>query len=365
MIQWFKPSFWGKEEQYVTQALKSTWISDGEYIAQFEKKFEKLLAANHVITVNNGTSALHLALLALNIGPQDEVIVPGYTFAAPINMTLMVGAVPVYVDVDPNTWCINETKIEAAITERTKAIIPVHIYGNVCNMPCIMDIAQRYKLAVIEDTAEAVFSKWNHQAAGTFGDIGCFSFQATKTLTMGEGGALSVSNNELAEKARLIRSHGMSGKKRYWHYEIGHNFRLTNYQAALGCSQFEFLDTIILNKKRVEAAYRLRLDHLPELKFQEFSSAVDPVVWAVAVQLNKEYFDDAKAVREDLFAAGIETRSGFFTFHNMPLYKGPYLPVSQNLSETIISLPSYALITDDEIDFVCKTILKLVRKYAV
>ncbi|MBX7066611.1 MAG: DegT/DnrJ/EryC1/StrS family aminotransferase [Parachlamydiales bacterium] len=361
MIHWFKPSFWGKEEEYVAAALKSTWISDGEYIVQFEKEFSQLLSAKHTVTVNNGTSALHLALLALNIGKNDEVIVPGYTFAAPVNMLKMVGAEPVYVDVDPNTWCLDETKIEEAITERTKAIIPVHIYGNVCNMPSILEIAHRHNLAVIEDTAEAVFSKWNAQSAGTFGDIGCFSFQATKTLTMGEGGAITISNDVLADRARLIRNHGMHGKRRYWHYEIGHNFRLTNYQAALGCSQIAFLDIIIRNKKRVDALYRKKLEGLEEIKFQSFNSAVDPVVWAVVIQLDKNEFGDAKAVREELLAANIETRSGFFTFHDMPQYNAPYLPVSQKLSETVISLPSYTLISEEEIDYVCENIKKLVK----
>jgi perosamine synthetase len=361
MISWFKPAFWGKEEDYVLDAVRSTWISDGTYIERFEREFSDRLSAKHTVSVNNGTSALHLALLALNIGVNDEVIVPGYTFAAPVNMVKMVGATPVYIDVDEDTWCIDASKIEAAITKKTKAIIPVHTYGNVCDMTQIMDIAKRHHLAVIEDTAEAAFSMWDGQAAGTFGDIGCFSFQATKTLTMGEGGALTIADEDLAQRARLIRSHGMQGKKRYWHYEIGHNFRLTNYQAALGCAQLEFLDTIIQNKKRVINAYTQALADVAGVRFQVFDALVSPVVWAVAIQLEGDVFGCTTKVRDTLLERHIETRSGFFTFHDMPQYNGPYLPVSQKLSDTVISLPSYALITDDEIDTVCNNLINLVR----
>lgn len=358
-IPWFKPSFWGKETAYVTDAIESTWISDGKYIQGFESRFSSIVGTNHTITVNNGTSALHLALWILDISPGDEVVVPGYTFAAPVNMLKMLGAVPVYVDVDIDTWCLDDNKIEAAITPKTKAIIPVHTYGNVCNMDSIMKLARQYHLHVVEDTAEAAFSKWNNQAAGTFGDVGCFSFQATKTLTMGEGGAITVKNEKLAERARLIRSHGMHGKKRYWHYEIGHNFRLTNYQAALGLAQLEYLDVIIQHKNRVLTTYQNHLSTTPGITFQTFKPGASPIVWSVAVLLDQDQFGKSELVRQRLLDAGIETRSGFYTFSDMPNYDAPILPISQEISDGLINLPSYTCITDDEIGYVCEQLTRL------
>lgn len=358
-IDWFKPAFWGKEEAYVLDALKSTWISDGEYIRRFESEFSTLCQAKHTITVNNGTSALHLALLALNIRPGDEVIIPGYTFAAPANMVKMMGAIPVFVDVDINTWCMDASQIESVITPKTKAIIPVHTYGNVCDMKAIMAIAKHHRLSVIEDTAEAAFSLFEDQAAGTFGDVGCFSFQATKTITMGEGGALVIADDALADRARLIRNHGMQGKKRYWHYDIGHNFRLTNYQAALGLAQLEHIQEVIINKDRIMKAYQKRLQSIPGLTFQVFQKGVQPLIWSVALTVDSHCFGESEVLRDALLEKGIETRSGFFTFYEMTHYDAPYLPVSDHLSKTIISLPSYTLITEDEIDYVCEQLIAL------
>jgi perosamine synthetase len=358
-IEWFKPTFWGKEELYVIDALKSTWISDGEYIHRFESEFSKLCQAKHTITVNNGTSALHLALLSLDIGPSDEVIVPGYTFAAPANMVKMVGATPVFIDVDVDTWCIDPKLIEAAITKKTKAIIPVHTYGNVCDMKSIMTVAKKHKLSVIEDTAEAAFSLFEDKAAGTFGDVGCFSFQATKTLTMGEGGAIVITDDLLADKARLIRNHGMQGKKRYWHYALGHNFRLTNYQAGLGLAQLEYIQEVARHKDRVMKAYKMRLEGISGLSFQVFQAEVQPLVWSVALVLDKKCFGEVEQVRSALLEKGIETRSGFFPFYDMPIYDAPYLPITDYLSKQIISLPSYTLITEEEIDYVCEHLIAL------
>lgn len=358
-IDWFKPTFWGKEEAYVLDALRSTWISDGEYIRRFESEFSTLNNIANTITVNNGTSALHLALLALRIGPGDEVIVAGYTFAAPANMVKMLGATAVYVDVDIHTWCMDPAAIESAITPKTKAIIPVHTYGNVCDMNAIMAIARQHGLSVIEDTAEAAFSLLDDKPAGTFGDVGCFSFQATKTLTMGEDGAIVVADAPLAQRCRLIRNHGMQGKKRYWHYEIGHNFRLTNYQAALGLAQLEHLGEVVLNKDRIMKAYTKRLGNVSGITFQAFQAGVQPLVWSVAVILDKACFGEAKAVGEALLEKGIETRTGFFPFHEMLHYDAPYLPVSDYLSKHIINLPSYTLIPEEAIDYVCEQLMAL------
>lgn len=360
MIPWFKPNYWGNEKKYVLDALDSTWISDGEYIRKFEKEFADTLSVKHTITVSSGTAALQLALLSLQLEPNDEVIVPAYTFAAPANMAIALGAKPVFVDVDPNTWCISPEAIESKITKKTKVIIPVHIYGNVCDMKVIMEIAKQYKIAIIEDVAEAAFSKYDGKYAGSFGDFGCFSFQATKTIATGEGGAVASSDSLLLERAKLRRNHGMRPAKRYWHEIIGHNFRLTNMQAALGYAQLECRDTIIKNKCRVYQEYKKRLQHVEILELQHISTNIEAVIWAIAVKIKPEYF---KASRDNIILKlqelGIETRPGFYSFSQMPLYKATRLPVGDYVSQNIISLPSYPTLTEDEIDYICKSLLEM------
>ncbi|CAL7963070.1 GDP-perosamine synthase [Gammaproteobacteria bacterium] len=363
MIKWFHPSFWGKEKKYVQDALDSGWISDGEYIRKFEKVFADYLGISNAMTVSNGTTALYLALLALKIGPGDEVIVPGYTFAAPANMVLATGAKPVFVDIDPDTWLLSSEKLESQITKNTKAIIPVHIYGNVCAMDSIKEVAKEYNLAIIEDVAEAAFSKYSNQYAGTFGDFGCFSFQATKTISMGEGGAVITNNAELADMAKVIRNHGMRPEKRYWHEVVGHNFRLTNYQAALGYGQLEKVEDIIANKKRVYNSYKERLDNVAGITLQQIKNQVDPVMWAVVVKIDKNFFKgDRDFVRQILLDKGIETRGGFYSFSAMPLYRAKKLPVSELISENIISLPSYASLDSDKINYICDQFLSLKKE---
>jgi len=222
-----------------------------------------------------------------------------------------------------------------------------------------MAIANQHQLFIIEDTAEAAFSLYNDKPAGTFGEIGCFSFQSTKTITMGEGGAVVINNDHLIEKARLIRNHGMQGKKRYWHYEIGHNFRLTNYQAALGLAQLEHLTDIKRQKQMIMAQYQDKLGKINGITFQQFDTAVQPVVWCVAIQLDTTYFTDATHVRDALYHKGIETRSGFYPFNEMPHYNAPFLPVTNHLSKNIINLPSYTSITKEEINYICQQLIAL------
>lgn len=361
MIPWFKPQYWGNEKRYVMDALDSQWISGGEYIRKFEAQFASIHKVSGAVTVSNGTTALYLALLALNIGPKDEVIIPGYTFAAPANMVIALGATPVFVDVEPDTWLLDPSLIEERITEKTKAILPVHIYGNVCSMESINAIAKKYDLQVIEDVAEAAFSKQNNRYAGTLGHIGCFSFQATKTLTMGEGGAVLFSDPLLEQRARVIKSHGMTEDRPYWHVAIGHNFRLTNMQAAFGFAQLEQLDRILFHKKRVYQRYMDNLASLKGIQMQKINSNIDPVIWAVALSIDPQVMKISRDQwRSKLSEKGIETRAGFYPFNEMPLYNNSeVLPVSNTLSHTMISLPSYPGLENSQIDDICEQFIKI------
>ena len=238
----------GNELLYVTEAIKSTWISSsGKFITQFESMFAEFCSTNHAVATSNGTTALHLAIESLNIGSGDEVIVPSLTFAATANAILHSGATPVFVDSLNYHWNIDPEKISGAITPKTKAILAVHLYGHPCDMTQIMKIAKKYNLFVIEDCAEATGATINGEKVGSIGDIGCFSFFGNKIITTGEGGMCITNNADLNERMRLLRDHGMDKSKKYWHTEIGYNYRMTNLNAAIGVAQMEQIDLFLKN----------------------------------------------------------------------------------------------------------------------
>jgi len=283
-----------------------------------------------------------------------------FSFVAPVNMVIASGARPVYADIDCATWCIDPDSVKRRITNKTKAIIAVHTYGNVCDMDALMALAKKHRLYIIEDAAEAAFSRYRGKCAGTFGDIGCFSFQATKTIAMGEGGFVLTADRRLYEKMRIIRDHGMRKGRRYWHDVLGYNFRLTNLQAAVGCGQLENSDNIISSRERVYADYSERLAHQPGISLQCFRPQVKPLVWAIAAKIDPGLFKgDRDFLINALLGKGIETRPGFYPFSAMPLYKAPWLPVSRDVGANVISLPSFGALSRKEILFVCGQLEKL------
>ena len=356
-IPWASPHYWGNEQRYVVDALNSTWISGGSYVERFEQEFAQYCGSPFAVAASNGTTALHMAYLALNIGPGDEVIVPGFGFMAAANIALHVGAKPVFVEVDPDSWCMTASDIEKFITPKTKAIVPIHTYGNVCDMAPIMDLAEYSGLSVIEDAAEAIGSKYLGEMAGTIASVGIYSFQATKTITTGEGGAVVTQSAELCERMKLFRSHGMSSK-RYWHEVAGHNFRLTNMHAAMGCAQLEQITRITLERDRVYQSYRELLESEDGVVFQQYSNQVEPVVWAIAISLDSASYPQGRdQVMNQLMEVGIETRPGFYAASSMPnIYGEMQLPVCEQLSKQVISLPSSPTLTEDEIEFICESV---------
>lgn len=354
MIPWAKPTLHGKEKEYVVDALDSTWISGGKYVERLERELPEILGARHGVAVSNGTTALHLAFLACGIGPGDEVIVPGYSFVAVANMVMAVGATPVFADVDADTWLLDPGTVEVLITGKTKAISPVHLYGNVAAMDAIMVLADRHGITVIEDAAEAAFSRFGGRCAGTIGALGTLSFHATKTLTTGEGGMVLTDDAALHRTMILLRDHGMRKSKRYWHDAVGYNFRMTNLQAAMGCAQLDQLDFIRGERKRVYAAYRSNLSGDARFRIQHFEDAVDPVVWTFGVRLQPDGSAlDRDRVIERLGEAGIETRPGFYPFSEMPPYDCPDLPVTLDVSRNVILLPTYPDLDNGTIAHIC------------
>lgn len=363
-IPWAKPFLYGNERTAVLDALESTWISGGPYVSRLEAECAERMGVRRAIATSNGTTSLHLALLGLGIGPGDEVIVPGFTFVAPVNMVLAVGATPVFVDVEPDTWLMDPSAVRIAITSKTRAVIPVHLYGNVADMKTICAIAQSEDCSVIEDAAEATFSRREGRYAGTVGHIGSFSFHATKTITTGEGGLVVTNDDQLADRMLMIRDHGMRKDRRYWHDVVGFNFRMTNLSAAIGCGQLENLSTIFRERSRLYGAYTERLQNLRGIQVQAFPPGVDPVLWTFGVRLEPNLAGMRDAICKELADAQIETRPGFYFFGDMPPYNCPDLPVSREVSRSVILLPTYPQLTDGDVDYICQTLRQAVsRRY--
>lgn len=365
-IPWAQPKLFGNEEALVADALRSAWISGGPYVDRLERIISDRMEVAEAVAVSNGTVALELALRGLGIGPGDEVIVPGFTFVAAANMVISVGATPVYAEIDERTWLIDCNEIDRLITARTKAVLPVHLYGNVAQMDGIVRRARQHGISVLEDAAEAAFSRFGNRCAGTIGNVGTFSFHATKTITTGEGGAVVTDDPELARRMRVIRDHGMRKGERYWHDFVGHNFRMTNLQAAVGCAQFGHLDEIIEDRRRIHSLYRSKLQSIPGLRLQHFEDDVDPVLWVITVQLTAP--EDVAEMRErrnrimtNMSRDGIETRPGFYALSLMPPYDAPDLPNCLKASAGIISLPTFVGISEDQIERVCGSFVRHYR----
>jgi perosamine synthetase len=359
-IPWAEPTLWGREEEYVVDALRSTWISGGPYVDRLEREFSAFAKAPHTLVVANGTAALHLAYLAAGVGAGDEVIVPGFAFMAAANMARMVGATPVFAEVDPHTWCVTADSIAPLITERTRAIVPVHTYGNVCELEPLLRLASDRGVLVVEDAAESIGSTYRGRMSGTLAPMGVYSFHATKTITTGEGGAVVTSDDALAEKMRLYRSHGMA-RTRYLHEVAGHNFRLTNLQAAIGCAQLEAIDRIIGKRAEVYRAYHERLHLMPGVAMQRVEVDVAPVMWAVGARLDPARYPQGRdAVMDGMLALGIETRPGFYPASAMPhLYGAQRLPHSEAVARSVIVLPSSPSLDGARIDRICDALASL------
>ena len=339
------PFLSGNEMLYLSECVRTNWISSqGKYVRLFEKQFKDYHSNHEALAVSNGTVALHLALVSLGIGKGDEVIVPNLTFAASINSIIYTGATPVLVDVEKDTFNIDVKKIKSYISSKTKAIMPVHLYGHPCDMNSITDIAKKNNLFVVEDCAEAIGSKYNNRPVGVFGDAASFSFFGNKTITTGEGGMVIFKDPKVAAKATVLRDHGMSKTKRYWHDDIGFNYRLTNLQAAIGVAQFEKLNHIVESKRKIAEIYNEKLNQysflqLPIEKINTFNT-----YWLYTFLVCKK----APFSREELITFlnknDIETRPVFYPLNIMPIYKEyadeDDFAVSSKISKQGLSLPS-------------------------
>ena len=345
-----------KEKEYVNNCLDTGWISSqGKYVHQFEQEFEKLHLGMFAVAVSNGTVALQLALLAMGIGKDDEVIVPDITFAATINTIIHCGATPVMCEVDLETWCIDPEEIKKLINPRTKAIMPVLLYGQAAQMDEIIKLSNEHNLYVVEDCAEAIGTKWKNENVGTFGDASTFSFFGNKTITTGEGGMVLFKSKETSERARILRDHGMNPTKKYWHDVIGYNFRLTNVQAAIGVAQIERLDEIVSKKINIGESYiDLLKDHKIAEQIPKRHKDIQNSYWIFSFLLNKKF--KREKVMNELLELGVETRPVFYPLHTMPPYKNfkksSSLENSINISKQGLSLPSSPTLSDFNIKYI-------------
>ena len=362
MIYVAEPLIDQEEVNKVTECIMSKWISSkGIFLDEFEDKFSAFCETSYGVATSSGTTALHLALKALGISPGDEVIMPALTFVATANAVKYLGAKPVFIDSCPDTWCMDASLIPKYINSRTKAIIAVHLYGQPCCMDEIVNSAEKYNLFLVEDAAEAHGAEYKGRRVGSMGDIGCFSFYGNKIITTGEGGMCVTNNQEYAEKIRHLRGHAMNNNRRYWHSEIGFNYRMTNIQAAFGVAQMSKIDQIIEAKRRNATNYNRLLKNLDGITLPVENNNVKHVYWMYSILLESCEIRDK--LIDSLLGRGIETRPFFVPMNCLPYFKTNIrCPIAEDLSERGINLPSGANLTEEDIEFIVSNIKEALSK---
>lgn len=357
------------EADYVSDALANAWYGNASmFHERFERAFSSYVGVPYAMALPSCTSGIHLALAAMGVGQGDEVIVPDITWiatAAPINY---VGATPVFADVDATTWCIAPDSLEAAITPRTKAIITVDLYGNMADYDSILDIAQKHNLRVIEDAAEAAGARYHEGRAGSFGDVGVFSFHGSKTLTTGEGGMLVTKNKELFDRANFLRDHGRApGDFSFENSEVAFKYKMSSMQAALGLAQTERLDELITQKREIFRWYSERLSGLPGILLNNPGPGVHGTYWMVSIVWEDRFGVSKKDVRDALAVHGIDTRPFFSPLSSLGAYQNllgiedyrQKNQVSYRLRDNGINLPSSLTLEEHQVELICSVVRKI------
>ena len=354
----YQPCLTGNEKKYVDECMSTSWISSkGHFVTDFENTFASYIGVKHGVAVFNGTVAIHLALMALDIKKGDEVIVPSFTYVASANPVVMVGATPVFVDSLMSSWQIDPADVEKKITSKTKAVIAPHMYGHPCDMDALSAICKNHNIYLIEDCAEAIGSQYHGKMIGSFGDISCFSFFGNKTITCGEGGMVVTNDDDFYRKAANLKNQGLSPVREYWHDVVGYNYRMTNIQAAIGLAQFEHIEEIINAKIDNATWYMEELADLPVVFHDSAEKGIVHTYWMCSILCaDKETRDGLRAYLKD---NGIETRPTFNTIHTMPMYlesNCKSFPVAEALAERGMNLPSYPQLTREDVHVICSFI---------
>jgi perosamine synthetase len=356
-----QPSIGKREIEYVSDAVASGWVSSlGRYIEDFEKGFGAFCQTEYALAVSNGTTGLHLAVVSVGIGRGDEVIIPDLTFVATANAVTYTGATAVPVDIEPDTLCIDPDALRRAITPRTRAVIPVHLYGQPARMDRIVELAKEHGLDVIEDAAEAHGAEYHGRRVGSLGRCGVFSFYGNKIITTGEGGMLTTNDRELYLKAKRLRDHAMSAEKRYWHTEVGYNYRMTNLQAALGLAQLERIDAFLYKRRQIMEWYRAGLAGEANLLLNRETDYGRNVYWMVCLEVIGMGAEEREQLMRALKAKGVDSRPYFYPVSDMPMYSRAETPVAHEVAQRGINLPSYFELTQEDVALICGAVRRAV-----
>ncbi|MBV7332604.1 DegT/DnrJ/EryC1/StrS family aminotransferase [Chloroflexi bacterium TSY] len=357
-----EPTLSGNELSYVRRAVETTWISSaGGFIREFEARFAEACGTQYGVACANGTIAMHLAMATLGLEPDDEVIIPTFTMIATANAVTYCGAKPVLVDMEPNYWQMDIQQVADKVTPRTKAIVPVHIYGHPTDMDPLMELADRYGLYVFEDAAEAHGAEYKGRRCGGLGHAAGFSFYGNKIITTGEGGMVTTSNRDIARLAWNLRDHAFSTERHFWHKFVGFNYRMTNLQAAVGLAQTEQLDTFIAARRHNAQAYNDQLRDIPGISTPREASWAKNVYWMYGILVDQETYGITRdQLRKVLADNGVETRTFFIPMHCQPVYwerfKGQRYPVAERLCRDGLYLPSSSSLEAGEIEFMTELI---------
>lgn len=349
--------------KYVSECINTGWVSSaGRYLKEFEEEFAKYIGVKHAITTTNGTASLHLAIAALDIKKGDEIILPSHTMMSSAAAVVYTGATPILVDVERDSWNMNVDQVKKKITKRTKAIMPVHVYGHPVDMDPLLELAKKHKMAIVEDAAESTGAEYKGVKTGAIGDIGCFSFYANKIITTGEGGMLVTNSDRIATHARLLKDMAHSPKRRFLHEEIGFNYRMTNMQAALGVAQLEEVEEYVAKKRWMANIYNERLSKIKGLTLPIERPWAKNVYWMYGILVEDEFGATRDELKDMLYKQGVDTRTFFIPMHKQPalkklgLFKGERYPISDEIGHRGLYLPSGLAITEDQILTVCKAI---------
>lgn len=361
-----------KEVAYVSDAVRTAWYGEANrYQLRFELAFKTYVSRRYAMALPSATSAIHLALAGLGIGPGDEVIVPEATWIATSAPISYVGATPVFADIDPQSWCLSPASFESCITPKTRAVIVVNLYGGMPDMDAIDAIADRHRLAIIEDAAESVGAEYRRRKAGSFGAASVFSFHGSKTLTTGEGGMLLTDDETLYRRALVLRDHGRRpSSKAFWNHEVAFKYRMSSLQAALGLAQIERVNELVERKQQIFAWYREALDGVKGVTLNYAGPMVVNAYWMVTAVFDRGLGLDKEAVGKALSDEGIDTRPFFYPLSSLPAYAS--LPqarqaaswnrIAYDLSPRAINLPSALSLTRGQVDYVCERLGRLLRR---
>lgn len=369
MIPVNEPLLDGNEKKYLVECIDTGWISsEGPFIHRFEEQFAATVGRRHAIAVANGSLALDAAMVALDLSPGDEVLMPSFTIISCAAAIVRAGAIPVVIDADPVTWNMDVTQIEAHITPRTKVIMVVHIYGLPCDMDPILSLAKKYGLQVVEDAAEMHGQTYRGRPCGSFGDISIFSFYPNKHITTGEGGMIVTDSDALANKCRGLRNLCFIPERRFVHEQLGWNMRMTNLQAALGVAQLERLSVFVERKRAMGALYTKLLQGMPGLQLPlEATEYARNIYWVYGIVLEDDIGLDAAEAMRRLGAAGVGTRPFFWPMHEQPVFRRMGLfddtrcPVAENIARRGFYIPSGLALTEDQINTVADTVREVLK----